>query len=172
MGKIEFKSKEVWPPEVLPVTPSKPVKVTATVKPSPVKVTACVKPSPVKASVSKPTELWRNSSIHPELMVSNLGRVKSREYRLVNKQEDGRYRIYDVPAKILETRIGDSGAVSVSFTNAYGKQDIEDVALMVATEFVPNEDPARYSKLKFRDLNRANTKASNLYWDGVGVWSR
>lgn len=117
-------------------------------------------------------ERWRNSTIHPELMVSDKGRVKARDYQLMTKDKDGNFRIYNVPAKILDTRIGDSGAVSVSFTNAKGNQCIEDVALMVATEFVPNEDPARYTKLKFRDLNRGNTKASNLYWDGVGVYMR
>lgn len=119
-----------------------------------------------------PEERWRNSTIHPELMVSDKGRVKAREYQLVTKDKDGNFRIYNVPAKILETRIGDSGAVSVSFTNAKGNPDIEDVALMVATEFVPNEDPTRYTKLRFRDLNRGNAKASNLYWDGVGVYMR
>ena len=119
-----------------------------------------------------PEERWRNSTIHPELMVSDKGRVKAREYQLVTKDKDGNFRIYNVPAKILETRIGDSGAVSVSFTDAKGNPDIEDVALMVATEFVPNEDPTRYTKLRFRDLNRGNAKASNLYWDGVGVYMR
>ena len=49
---------------------------------------------------------------------------------------------------------------------------VEDVALLVATEFVPNEDPSKYTKLRFRDLNRANLNASNLYWDGVGIYSR
>ena len=117
-------------------------------------------------------ERWRNSTIHPELMVSDKGRVKARDYQLMTKDKDGNFRVYNVPAKILDTRIGDSGAVSVSFTDAKGNRVIEDVALMVATEFVPNEDPARYTKLKFRDLNRGNTKASNLYWDGVGVYMR
>ena len=84
----------------------------------------------------------------------------------------GGFRIYDVPAKTLETRVGGSGTVTVSFTTAGGNQVTEDVALLVATEFVPNEDPSKYTKLKFRDLNRANLNASNLYWDGVGIYSR
>ena len=100
------------------------------------------------------------------------GSIKLLTENMENKDRDGNFRIYNVPAKILETRIGDSGAVSVSFTDAKGNPDIEDVALMVATEFVPNEDPTRYTKLRFRDLNRGNAKASNLYWDGVGVYMR
>ena len=174
MGKIDFKASEVWPKEVLPVTPAKP-----TPKPSPVKVSSVkastAKPSPVKVSASKPTapaELWRNSSIHPELMVSDKGRVKAREYKLVTQDKDGKFRIYDVPAKMLETRIAQSGELMVSFTNSGGNLVTENVALMVATEFVTNENPATYTKLKFRDLNRGNAKASNLYWDGVGIYAK
>ena len=173
MGRIEFKSREVWPQEVQPVTPSKPVKASATVKPSPVKTSAPVMVSAaVKASAPKPTELWRNSSVRPELMVSNMGRVKAREYRIVNKQEDGRYRIYDVPAKMLDNSIGPSGELYVHFTNASGNPDMESVAFLVAKEFVPNEDATRYTKLKYRDMDRGNAKASNLYWDGVGIYAQ
>lgn len=119
-----------------------------------------------------PEERWRNSSIHPELMVSDKGRVKARDYQLVTKDKDGQFRIYNVPAKMLDAQVGQSGEVFVNFTNSHGNQMTEYVALMVATEFVPNEDPARYTKLKFRDLNRGNVKASNLYWDGVGIYSK
>lgn len=119
-----------------------------------------------------PEERWRNSSIHPELMVSDKGRVKARDYQLVTKDKDGQFRIYNVPAKMLDAQVGQSGEVFVNFTNSHGNQMTEYVALMVATEFVPNEDPAKYTKLKFRDLNRANTKASNLYWDGVGIYAK
>ena len=127
---------------------------------------------PTKKVVASEEERWRNSSIHPELMVSDRGRVKARDYQLVTKDKDGNFRVYNVPAKVLDTRIAASGELMVSFTNSAGHSEVEQVALMVATEFVPNEDPARYTKLKFRDLNRGNAKASNLYWDGVGVYSK
>ena len=117
------------------------------------------KPTPKKVVASE-DERWRNSSIRPELMVSSKGRVKSREYKQVIPDAKGGFRIYDVPAKTLETKVSQSGTVTVSFTNAS------------ATEFVPNEDPSKYTKLRFRDLNRANLNASNLYWDGVGIYSR
>lgn len=129
------------------------------------------KPAPKKVVASE-DERWRNSSIRPELMVSSKGRVKSREYKLVTPDAKGGFRIYDVPAKTLETKVSQSGTVTVSFTNASGNTMVEDVALLVATEFVPNEDPSKYTKLRFRDLNRANLNASNLYWDGVGIYSR
>ena len=105
-------------------------------------------------------------------MVSDKGRVKARDYQLVTKDKDGQFRIYNVPAKMLDAQVGQSGEVFVNFTNSHGNQMTEYVALMVATEFVPNEDPSKYTKLKFRDLNRGNVKASNLYWDGVGVYSK
>lgn len=127
---------------------------------------------PAKKVVASEEERWRNSTIHPELMVSDKGRVKARDYQLVTKDKDGNFRIYNVPAKVLDTRIADSGELMVSFTNSGGHPEVEQVALMIATEFVPNEDPSRYTKLKFRDLNRANTKASNLYWDGVGIYAK
>lgn len=127
---------------------------------------------PTKKVVASEEERWRNSSIHPELMVSDKGRVKARDYQLVTPDKDGKFRIYNVPAKMLDAQVGQSGDVLVNFTNSHGNQVMENVALMVATEFVPNEDPARYTKLKFRDLNRGNVKASNLYWDGVGVYSK
>lgn len=171
MGKVEFKSSEVWPKEVLPVTPAKKGPAP---KASPVKVST-VKASPIKATSAKPSapvEQWRISSIHPELMVSDLGRVKAREYQIVTQDKDGKYRIYNEPAKMLETRIAESGEAMVGFTNSYGNAMTENVALMVATEFVTNEDPSRYSKLKFRDLNHGNAKASNLYWDGVGIYAK
>ena len=127
---------------------------------------------PTKKVVASEEERWRNSSIHPELMVSDKGRVKARDYQLVTPDKDGKFRIYNVPAKMLDAQVGQSGEVFVNFTNSHGNRMMENVALMVATEFVPNEDPARYTKLKFRDLNRGNVKASNLYWDGVGVYSK
>ncbi len=130
-----------------------------------------IKPA-TKKVVASDEERWRNSSIRPELMVSSKGRVKSREYKQVIPDAKGGFRIYDVPAKTLDTHVSQSGMVMVSFTNAGGNQVVEDVALLVATEFVPNEDPSRYTKLKFRDLNRANLNASNLYWDGVGLYAK
>ena len=130
-----------------------------------------IKPA-TKKVVASDEERWRNSSIRPELMVSSKGRVRSRDYKQVIPDVKGGFRIYDVPAKTLDTHVSQSGMVMVNFTNAGGNQVTEDVALLVATEFVPNEDPSRYTKLKFRDLNRANLNASNLYWDGVGIYAK
>ena len=125
-----------------------------------------------KVVASAPEERWRNSSIHPELSVSDRGRVKARDYQLVTPDKDGKFRIYNVPAKMLDAKVGQSGEVFVSFTNSHGNPVTENVAYLVAMEFVPNEDPAYYTKLKFRDLNRANIKASNLYWDGAGIYAK
>lgn len=117
-------------------------------------------------------ERWRKSSIYPEIEVSSKGRVKEREYRLVQKHaRNDSYRIYDVPSRILETKVADSGDVVVSFTNASGNLITEYVATLVATEFVTNENPSRYTRVKFKDKDKTNLKASNLYWDGIGAFS-
>lgn len=170
MGKVNFNASEVWPKEVLPVTHSKPDPAP---KASPVKVSS-VKATPVKATAkpSAPAELWRNSSVHPELMVSNQGRVKAREYQLVTQDKDGKYRIYNVPAKMLDNKIGSSGDVIVSFTNSSGNIDTESVAYLVAMEFVPNEDAQHFTKVKFRDLDKTNLRAVNLWWDGSGLYKK
>lgn len=124
----------------------------------------------VKATTDE--EKWRNSSIYPEIMVSSRGRVKEREYQHVVKDiEDGCFRIYTVPAKTLPTKVSGSGDVTVSFYSGR-KWTTENVAFLVATEFVPNEDPAHLTKIKFKDKDRANLNASNLYWDGSGIYSR
>ena len=118
-------------------------------------------------------EKWRNSSVYSEIMVSSKGRVKAREYRLVTKEANkDSFRIYDVPAKLLDTNISHSGDVTVILTKSNGTQVIESVAYLVAKEFATNEDPARYTKVKFRDHNKANVSASNLYWDGAGPFAR
>lgn len=124
------------------------------------------------ASAPAGAELWRTSSLYPEIMVSNRGRVKERGYQSVVKDmEDGCFRIYEVPAKMIETRVGQSGAMIVNF---YSKRRwvCEEVARLVAAEFVTNEDPDRYTRLKYRDGNRLNVAASNLYWDGPVAWSK
>lgn len=117
-------------------------------------------------------EKWRNSSIYPEIMVSSRGKVKEREYqRVVKDPEDGCFRIYAVPAKTLDTKVSGSGDVTVSFYSGR-KWVTENVAYLVATEFVPNEDPEHLNKVKFKDKDRTNLKASNLVWDGAGIYCR
>lgn len=117
-------------------------------------------------------EKWRNSSIYPEIMVSSRGKVKEREYqRVVKDPEDGCFRIYSVPAKTLDTKVSDFGDVTVSFYSGR-KWTTESVAFLVATEFVPNDDPVHLTKIKFKDKDRTNLKASNLIWDGTGVYCK
>ncbi len=117
-------------------------------------------------------EKWRTSSIYPEIMVSSRGKVKEREYKhVVKDSEEGCFRIYDVPAKTLPTKVSGSGDVTVSFYSGR-KWVTENVAFLVAKEFVPNEDPDHLNKIKFKDKDRTNLKASNLFWDGTGIYCR
>ena len=127
---------------------------------------------PTAKVVKAEDEKWRNSSIYPEIMVSSRGRVKEREYqRVVKDPEDGCFRIYAVPAKTLEQKVSASGDVTVSFYSGRMWTN-ENVAFLVATEFVTNEDPDHFNKVKFKDNDRTNLNASNLYWDGSGIFSK
>ena len=127
---------------------------------------------PTSTVVKAEEEKWRNSSVYPEIMVSSRGKVKEREYqRVVKDPEDGCFRIYAVPAKTLETKISNFGDVVVSFYS--GRKFItESVAFLVAKEFVPNDSPDRFKAVKFKDKDRTNLNASNLFWDGAGAFSR
>lgn len=127
---------------------------------------------PTSTVVKAEEEKWRNSSVYPEIMVSSRGKVKEREYqRVVKDQEEGCFRIYAVPAKTLDTKVSGSGDVTVSFYSNR-KWTTVNVAYLVATEFVPNEDPEHLNKVKFKDKDRTNLNASNLVWDGTGIYSR
>ena len=127
---------------------------------------------PTAKVVKAEEERWRNSSVYPEIMVSSRGKVKEREYkRVVKDPEDGCLRIYDVPAKTLEQRVSASGEVIVSFYSGR-RWTTEKVAYLVATEFVKNEDPSIYTKIKYRDKDMTNLNASNLYWDGSGIFAK
>lgn len=114
-------------------------------------------------------ELWRDSSVYTELMVSSYGRVKERSYRKVIPQKDGSFRIYDVPAKIIPPTVNTvSGDVQVCFESK-GQFARENVDYLVATEFLKNENPTEYTRLTHIDGNKANVKASNLCWTRPGI---
>lgn len=129
-----------------------------------------IKPTKV-VTMTADEERWRNSSVYPEILVSSRGRVKERDYQKVVPDSDGCFRIYSVPAKTIQSTISHSGNAVVQFYSK-GKWVQEEVAFLVAKEFVPNEDPSHYSRIKYRDNNKANLNASNLYWDGVGMFSK
>ena len=130
-----------------------------------------VKPSS-KAVKAAEEEKWRNSSIYPEILVSSRGKVREREYQhIVKDTEDGCFRVYSIPAKTLPTKVSGSGDVTVSFYSGR-RWTTENVAFLVASEFVQNEDPEHLTRIKFRDKDKTNLNASNLYWDGTGIFSR
>lgn len=134
-----------------------------------------VKESPSKASVApkKEDEKWRNSSIHPELMVSSLGRVRTRPYQRLVKDEGDGWRIYEVAGQTLEQKVNQDGNIYVGFYSCKHRAVItESVNLLVAKEFVKNEDPQIYTRIRHLDRNKANVKAANLMWDGVGIHSK
>jgi hypothetical protein len=117
-------------------------------------------------------EKWRNSSLYTEIMVSSYGRIKEREYQKVVKDKDGGFRIYAIPAKIIQPFINTaSGNLEVSFY-ANGMWTNECVDFLVAKEFVQNEDPTHYTRIKHIDGDKMNVKASNLMWNGHGVFAK
>ena len=118
-------------------------------------------------------ERWIQSSVHPEILVSSKGRVKARGYQLVTKDANKDcFRIYNVPDQILTPVVGSSGDAIVRIPQANGVTVTENLAFLVAKEFVPNENPERFTLVKAKDHNKANTDPSNLYWDGFGPFAR
>lgn len=125
---------------------------------------------PTTAVKSADEERWRNSSVYTEIMVSSFGRIKEREYQKVMRDKDGSFRIYATPAKLIQPSINKvTGDIMVSFHGTNGSWINESVDFLVAKEFVRNEDPIRYDKVKHLDGNKTNVKASNLIWGSHGV---
>ena len=124
---------------------------------------------------AKETEVWKDSSIYEEIMVSSLGLIKEKGYQRVCQEKGGSFRIYNIPEKILTPMESPgTGTLCVSFApcNNPGTRISANVDTLVATEFVKNEDTRHYSKIKHKDGNKANVKASNLVWTGSGFFAK
>ena len=124
---------------------------------------------------AKETEVWKDSSIYEEIMVSSLGRIKKKGYQRVCPEKGGSFRIYNIPEKILTPMESPgTGTLCVSFApcNNPGTRISASVDTLVATEFVKNEDTRHYSTIKYKDGNKANVKASNLVWTGSGFFAK
>ena len=57
---------------------------------------------------------------------------------------------------------GKDGRMKVELRDNNGEQYIEDLATLVALQFVPN--PFGYTKVSFKDGNPENVHAENLQW--------
>ena len=124
---------------------------------------------------AKETEVWKDSSIYEEIMVSSLGRITAKGYQRVCPEQGGSFRLYNIPEKILTPMESPgTGTLCVSFApcNNPGTRISASVDTLVATEFVKNEDTRHYSKIKHKDGNKANVKASNLVWTGSGFFAK
>ena len=124
---------------------------------------------------AKETEVWKDSSIYEEIMVSSLGRIKEKGYQRVCPEKGGSFRIYNIPEKILTPKESPgTGSLFVSFTscNNPATKISASVDILVATEFVENKDTIHYNKVKHQDGNKTNVKASNLVWTGSGFFSK
>ena len=65
---------------------------------------------------AKETEVWKDSSIYEEIMVSSLGRIKEKGYQRVCPEKGGSFRIYNIPEKILTPMESPgTGTLCVSF---------------------------------------------------------
>ena len=137
--------------------------------------TSTTKPSVQIRSAQVTEEVWKDSSLYGEIMVSSFGRIKAKGYQRVCPEKGGSFRIYNIPAKILTpTESPNTGDLMVSFStcNTANSRVSASVATLVATEFVKNEDTQHYSKIKHKDGNKSNVKASNLAWTGSGVFAK
>ena len=104
-----------------------------------------------------PDELWKPiEGFDDRYMVSNLGRVKTKEFT---------YTLYGKlqvrPAHILRTIIRKDGYCKVSL-GGYGKQKTLNLHRLVAISFVPN--PNNYPIINHKDENPTNNCSDNLEW--------
>jgi hypothetical protein len=76
--------------------------------------------------------------------------------------EEGQIRNWST-WKVLKRRVcKKDGALMVNLSNGVGMQKTVIVARIVAEVFVPN--PEGYKFVKYKDDNKLNVHADNLYW--------
>lgn len=95
------------------------------------------------------SEIWKEIEGYPSYMVSNMGRVKSLNYRRSGKEG------------IMSPRISGNGHLKVTLRNIDGLKDYL-VHRLVAQAFIPN--PNNLSELNHKDEEKTNNCIDNLEW--------
>lgn len=109
-------------------------------------------------------EIWKEiPGCDGNYMISNLGRVKSKERTYKSGRSYGIAR--KNKEKVLKNCVGNSGYEQVTLTLANGKRKSFHIHRLVAEAFVPNNK--KYTCVNHIDENKRNNKASNLEWCNV-----
>lgn len=98
-------------------------------------------------------EQWKTVNRDPNFMVSDLGRIKSKD-RWVRCRHGNRL----APGMILKTPIGSTGYPHVSLSG----RRIVSVHVLVAEAFIPN--PGRKPNVNHINCDRSDPRAVNLEW--------
>ena len=109
-------------------------------------------------------EIWKEiPGCDGNYMISNLGRVKSKERTYKSGRSYGVTR--KNKEKVMKNCVGKSGYEQVTLTLENGKRKSFHIHRLVAEAFVPNNK--KYTCVNHIDENKRNNKASNLEWCNV-----
>lgn len=96
-------------------------------------------------------EIWKEVVGYDGYMVSNIGNVKSLNYRRTGKE------------RMMKIRLGKRGYLRVGLLNKEtGKQDTLTIHRLVAMAFIPNPD--NLPQVNHIDENKLNNNVENLEW--------
>lgn len=94
-------------------------------------------------------EVWKDIDGYPNYQVSNMGRVKSLNYKLTGKE------------KIMNICNGGSGYLKICLSKD-GKRKQYFIHRLVAQAFIPN--PNNLPQVNHRDEDKQNNSVENLEW--------
>lgn len=103
-------------------------------------------------------EIWKDIKGYEGIyQISNLGNVRSLDYRILNTNGVG-YRT--IKGRVMKPRENNKGYLIIGFS--HGKRKTCTVHRLVAQAFIPN--PNNYSDVNHIDENKHNNNVENLEW--------
>lgn len=106
---------------------------------------------------TKEKEIWKQYPKYPWIEASNLGRVRTKDRTIVDKNGKKRF----VKGRVLKQHLDNNGYLCVR-SRVNGKLVHLRVHRIVAISFIPN--PNNYPEVNHKDNDRTNATVSNLEW--------
>ena len=106
---------------------------------------------------TKEKEIWKQYPKYPWIEASNLGRVRTKDRTIVDKNGKKRF----VKGRVLKQHLDNNGYLCVRF-RVNGKLVHLRVHRIVAISFIPN--PNNCPEVNHKDNDRTNATVSNLEW--------